>query len=98
MTQPSRKECWCGHTEPPVEILPSELVAAGIPEELLVRHRRFWQCRSYCEIVSATEGGQRVALGYLSGSKWTAANPDWHRPLAIPTLRAKRGGGPPGRR
>ena len=93
MTTTPRKECWCGHGEPPVEITPKALAMAGVPEEVLVRHRRFWQCRAYCDIVSTIEGSQRVALGYLMGEKWTAANPQWHRPLPMPVPRQKRGGG-----
>ncbi|HEV8440534.1 MAG TPA: hypothetical protein VGT40_20790 [Methylomirabilota bacterium] len=93
MTQTPRKQCWCRNGAPPVEIPTNELANAGIPEEVLVKHRRFWKCRAYCDIVSTVEGGQRIALGYLTGEKWTAVNPEWHRPLPIPVPRPKRGGG-----
>src|SRR5262249_56863063 len=97
MTTTSRKECWCGKSEPPVEITPKALAMAGVPEEVLVRHRRFLQCRAYCDIVSTIEGGQRVALGDLLGGEWAAANPQWHPPppLAPPPPERHRPRAPP---
>jgi hypothetical protein len=88
--EPPRKECWCGHAEPPVEIASIELAKAGVPEEILVKHRRFWKCAAYCDMVSTVEGGYRIALGFLRGETWTAARPQWHRPLPVPVPAPKR--------
>jgi hypothetical protein len=93
MAQTPNKNCWCRNGGPPTEITSEDAELSRIPEEMRLKHRRFWKCVSYCDLVSTIEGGQRIALGYLAGEKWTPAHPHWHKPLPLPVPKPKRGGG-----
>jgi hypothetical protein len=93
MAQTLNKNCWCRSGGPPIEITDDERELAGIPEEIRLKHIRFWKCDSYCDVISTIDGGQRIALGYLVGEKWTVANAQWHKPLPLPVPKAKGGGG-----